>query len=104
MDTAEREAVEEAGVTFTKPQFDRVSMNRASYVNPINVGFGTFTRYAPEDKIPFKDPVESKTIKGRMAVRIDQFATQDAMVSQAVYFAIRKLGLISPSPTKPAQV
>lgn len=91
---AKREGMEEAGLKVEKPVFDRKNFNRANVATLLRVGYSVFERMGEEPTL--KESAEK--IVGKMAVRIDKFDTKDGIVSEAVFFAMRDLGLISPSP------
>lgn len=87
-ETADTEAREEAGLKIDKPVYTSHSFNRARNATKIGIGFSTFERAGDE----IKDAGE--LLSGRMAVRIDQFRSTDAMAMAAVNFAREQLGLI----------
>lgn len=88
-ETAFDEAMEEAGLRINRPVFTSHSFNRARNATKIGIGFSTFERVGDE----IKDAGE--LLSGRMAVRIDQFRSTDAMAMACVNFAREELGLIS---------
>ncbi len=87
-ETADEEARSEAGLQIDKPVFTSHSFNRARVATQIGTGFSTFQRVGEE----IKDAGE--LLSGKLAVRIDQFRSKDAMVMAAVNFAREELGLI----------
>ena len=92
---AKREALQEAGLRIHKPTLTQQSFNRANIGNLVNVGFCTFER-----KTDRKLSKDAEIILGKMAIRIDKFQTNDAIVGAAVSFAREQLGLTSASPVK----
>lgn len=93
INVAKREAFEESGIVITEPKYTQRSFNRAHVSTMINLGYIIFQRKNKNQPID-----DSEKILGKIAVRIDKFRTQDAMVGEALQFAREEIGLISSTP------
>lgn len=102
LQTAKHESEEESGLKVVgNPTFTVQNFNRWNIINPVRLGFYVFERSEDSQlttndkkliaKMHASRDSDESVAKGRMAVNIKHFESEDGLVNAAVNFALREI-------------